>query len=67
MIPFFFFFRRSFFLIVDEDDDRRRMLKMKIKQGVTADETLKKRIREMNSKSTSIAPAPSENRKYLFI
>jgi hypothetical protein len=58
-------------LIVDEDADRRRMLRTKVKQGVAAAETLKKRIREINLTSRSALPAatttassPPDNRNF---
>jgi hypothetical protein len=46
------------------------MLRMKVKQNLATAETLKKRIREINSNSpTTIttASSPSENRKFVFL
>jgi serine/threonine protein kinase len=50
---------------VDVDEERRRMLRTKVKQGVAASETLKKRMRESpprtRSVPTTVSPSPSEN------
>ena len=48
---------KSSCLIVDEDADRRKLLRTKVKQGVIAAETLKRRMHEMNPHPPSIAPA----------
>ncbi len=64
----FFSFKKSWFFIVDIDDDRRRMLRTKVKQGLAAAETLKKRIREINSNSRPVvvrAASPAENGKFV--
>ncbi len=67
-IWFFFSFKKSWCFIVDIDDDRRRMLRTKVKQGLAAAETLKRRIREINSNSRPVvSPAsPSENCKFVL-
>ncbi len=58
---------------MDEDDNRRRMLKTKVKQGVVAAETLKRRIREMNATSEATGPTttttsspPPENCQFVL-
>jgi len=65
-------FEKSWYFIVDEDDDRRRMIRMKVKQGVAAAESLKKRIREINSNAGPVisaittASSQSDNCKFIL-
>jgi hypothetical protein len=47
-----------FFFLVDEDIDRKQILRMKVKQGVSAAESLKKRIRETTT-HTGLTPPPA--------
>jgi hypothetical protein len=60
----------ALFFVVDVDEERRRMLRTKVKQGVAAAETLKKRMRESPPRirpvPTTVSPSPSENCKFLI-
>lgn len=58
--------------LVDLDEERRRMLRSKVKQGVAAAETLKRRMRETPvspkaaATTTTTTTPPSENCKILL-
>lgn len=41
---------------MDDDIDRKQILRMNIKEGVSAAESLKKRIRESTITNTSLTP-----------